>query len=261
MRRAYVDADAGQVHVRLTGEGPRTLLLVHWTPLSGRMYESVALHFAAAGWRVVAPDLLGYGRSDPRPIDWSMAKWADSLAQVLDALGIERAAVLGGHNGASIALELAIARPERIERLIVDGCPVLTDELRAAFRALVATTLPTEPRQLIDRSVGLLTEYIPGWKPEGEELAMLWPAMLDYLETGFVPSAAVAGAYDIEPRLPLATQPMLVLGAERDPLGSTFNRAVELARPVASRKFAGHHPIHFAARHAEYARAVLEFLA
>lgn len=260
MHKVYVDTAHGQIHVRTSGDSGPVLMLVHWTPLSGRMFEGLAPLFVDAGFRVVAPDLLGYGRSDARPTDWSMAAWADSLAQVMDGLGIDRASVLGGHNGASIALELGIAHPQRIERLVLDGCPVLTAELRAAFTALVKSTPPSAAQDVFDRTVGLLAEYIPGYRPEDEGLALLWPAMLDYLETGFVPSAAVAGAYDITERLPLATAPMLVLGADKDSLGSTFDRSVALAKPAASHKFAGNHPVHFADRHAEYAAIVTSFL-
>lgn len=260
MRKAYVDTAHGQIHVRTSGESGSVLMLVHWTPLSGRMFEGLAPLFVDAGFQVVAPDLLGYGRSDARPTDWSLAAWADSLAQVMDGLGIDRASVLGGHNGASIALELGIAHAQRIDRLVLDGCPVMTDELRAAFSALVKSTPPTAAQEVFDRTVGLLAEYIPGYRPEGEGLALLWPAMLDYLETGFVPSAAVAGAYDITERLPLATQPMLVLGADKDSFGSTFDRSVALAKPAESHKFAGNHPVHFADRHAEYAAIVTSFL-
>ncbi len=264
MRRRYADTAQGQVHVRESGaergDAP-VLLLIHWTPLSGRMFEGVARYFVAAGYRVIAPDLLGYGRSDARPTDWSMAAWAENLRDMLDDLGVgDVAAALGGHNGASIALELALAHPGQVGKLILDGAPILTAELRAAFRALVKSTPPTAGQEVFDRTVGLLSEYIPGYRPEGAGLALLWPAMIDYLETNFVPSAAIAGQYDIAERLPLITQPALLLGAEKDSLGATFDTACALLKPHAARKFDGHHPLHFAERHADYAEVVLEFL-
>ena len=260
MRRSYVDTPRGQVHLREAGQGDRVLLLIHWTPLSGRMFEGVAPRFADAGFRVVAPDSLGYGRSDARPTEWTIAAWASNLAKVLDALDIDRVDVLGGHNGASIALEMALNHPERVDRLILDGCPLLTPELRAAFAALAAWQPSGDPQAVYDRTVGLLAEYIPGFVPEGEGLALLWPTMIDYLETGFVPSAAIAGAYDIARRLPLVRHPTLLLGAERDTLAANFNPAGELLHPTAQHFFVGHHPLHFAERHAEYADVVIGFL-
>ena len=261
MRRSYVDTPRGQIHLREAGQGDRVLLLIHWTPLSGRMFEGVAPRFAASGFRVIAPDLLGYGRSDARPTQWTIAAWASNLAEVLDALSIDRANVLGGHNGASIALELALNHPERVDRLILDGCPLLTPELRAAFAALAAWQPPSDPQAIYDRTVGLLTEYIPGYATEGAELDLLWPTMIDYLETKFVPSAPVAAAYDIGKRLARITHPTLLLGAEKDSLAANFATASELFAPSARHFFPGNHPLHFADRQGEYAEVVLRFLA
>lgn len=260
MRKAYIDTGHGQVHVREAGAGDRTLLLVHWTPLSGRMFEGVAPRFADAGFRVIAPDLLGYGRSDARPLDWSIAAWADNLAETLAVLRAERVDALGGHNGASIVLELSLRHPALVGRLVLDGCPLLTPELRAAFSALSAWRPPTDPQEVFDRTVGLLAEYIPGFTPQGGNLALLWPAMIDYLETRFVPSAPIAGAYDIADRLPLATHPALLLGAEKDSLGANFGPAAALLEPRAQHLFPGHHPLHFAERWDEYADIVTAFL-
>ncbi len=260
MRRSYVDTHYGQVHVRSLGEGPRTLMLVHWTPLSGRMFETIAPLFIAAGFRVIAPDLLGYGRSEARPADWSMAGWAQNLREVIDALGIAEVAILGGHNGASIATELAIAEPGRVTAVILDGCPIMTDELRAAFRALTQWKPPAAPQEVFDRTVGLLAEYIPGFEPAGAGLDLLWPTMIDYLETRFVPSAPIAGHYDIAERLPLVTQRALLLGAEQDSLGGSFDAAAALLGPEIHHKFAGQHPLHFPDRHAEYVDVVARFL-
>ena len=260
MRKRYVDTSHGQVHLREAGDAAgKPLLLVHWTPLSGRMFAGIAPYCVAAGYRVIAPDLLGYGRSDARPTEWSVAAWADNLAEVLDALAVEAAAVVGGHNGASVALELALGHPARVSAVVLDGCPVLSDELRAAFRGMVSAPVPQTPQVAIDRSVGLLAEYIPGYLAEGAELSLLWPAMIDYLETDFVSSAAVAGLYDITRRLPLLRHPALLLGAERDPLAGTFDQAMACLRPEQHHMFPGHHPLHFAERQAEYAQIVLGF--
>jgi pimeloyl-ACP methyl ester carboxylesterase len=264
MRKRYVDTAFGQVHLREAGSGGRALLLIHWTPLSGRMYEAVAPFFVDPGYQVLAPDLLGYGRSDARPAEWSIAAWADNLAEMLDGLGVARADVLGGHNGASVAVELALRHGARVEALVLDGCPLLTDELRAAFRSLAAAPRPTAeaaPRLAFDRTVGLLKEYMPGFEVDDRTIERVWPAMIDYLSTDFVSSGPVAGAYDLAARLPLVRHSTLLLGAEHDTLASSFAEATRLLRPMAQHMFAGHHPIHFPARAAEYAGVVTRFLA
>ena len=260
MRRSYVDTSQGQVHVRSAGDGERTLLLVHWTPLSGRMFEGVAPLFVDAGFRVIAPDLLGYGRSDARPADWSIAAWANNLAEVLDELSAQSVVALGGHNGASVVVELALGHPEHVDAVVLDGCPILTPSLRAAFSALTASRSPASPQEVLDRTIGLLTEYIPGYQPTGDSLALLWPALTDYLATDFVSSAAVAARYDIAERLPKLEQPALLLGSEFDPLGATFDEAMTFLRPAQHHMFPGNHPLHFPERHREYADIVIGFL-
>ena len=261
MRRAYVDTRHGQVHLRESGGGDRVLILIHWTPLSGRMFERLAPHLVSGGWRVVAPDLLGYGRSDPRPAQWSIEAWATSVGEVMDALGIANASVLGGHVGASVAVELALAQGPRVDRLVLDGCPIMTPELRAAFRAIGERQAPATATDPLDRTVGLLREYLPGYAPEGGQLELLWPTLVDYLETRFVSSAPIAGHYDIAPRLGLVQQPVLILGAELDSLAGTFATATALADTARSHRFPGRHPLLEDDRTHEYAAVVLDFLA
>ena len=133
-RKAYIDTPHGQVHVRMDGpDDGASLLMVHWTPLSGRMYAAHLPLLAERGFRAIAVDLLGYGRSDPRPADWSIEAWADNLAAVLDGLGIARTALIGGHTGASVAAELALRHPTRITRLVLDSCALPTTELSASY--------------------------------------------------------------------------------------------------------------------------------
>jgi pimeloyl-ACP methyl ester carboxylesterase len=230
------------------------------------MWEAVAPCFARAGYRAVMPDLLGYGRSDPRPEPWSMADWAASLLQVLDTLGIEQVDIVGGHNGASVATEIAIAAPERVRKLVLDGCAILTPELRAAFARLVASPRPVPEdagveRLAWDRAVGVLKEYRPGFVVDERTIEQVWPMMRDYLATDFVSSATVAGRYDLAERLPLISAPILLMTAATDPLAEGTRRAMALRPDAATYLFEGHHPIHDPERAEEFARPVLDFLA
>lgn len=266
LRRAYVDTPEGQVHLRAAGDpAARALLLLHWTPASGRMWEAVARLFAAGGYRVVMPDLLGYGRSDARPVAWSMADWARSVLDVLDRLEIGGFDLLGGHNGASVATEVALAAPERVGRLVLDGCAILTPELRAVFARMTGAPRPRpdDPgveRLAWDRAVGVLREYRPGFAVDERTIEQVWPLMRDYLETDFVSSAAVAGRYDLAARLPLVAAPTLLMTAATDPLFEGTRQAISLRPDAAVHIFEGDHPIHEAAQAETFVRPVLKFL-
>jgi 3-oxoadipate enol-lactonase len=95
------------------GDGP-DVLLVHAGIADSRMWEPLAERLVAAGYRVVTPDLRGFGRT---PLEPGVVSNARDLLALLDELGIERAAVVGASLGGGVALELALRAPERVRAL------------------------------------------------------------------------------------------------------------------------------------------------
>lgn len=96
------------------------VLALHGITASHRAWHHVA--DALAGRRIVAPDLRGRGRSNDLPGPWSLRDHADDQARVLDALGIDRAVVVGHSMGAFVTVRFAAAHPDRIAGLVlVDG--------------------------------------------------------------------------------------------------------------------------------------------
>ncbi|WP_174291093.1 alpha/beta fold hydrolase [Sphingomonas bacterium] len=81
--------------------------------------------FVAAGFRVVLPDLIGYGASSkPAGIDYTLALFTDTLHEALRGCGIERATLIGNSLGGGIALQMALDHPGFVDRLILmaPGC-------------------------------------------------------------------------------------------------------------------------------------------
>jgi pimeloyl-ACP methyl ester carboxylesterase len=119
------------------GEGP-ALLLLHgignncqtWTGVIDRLAETHT---------VIAPDLLGHGRSDKPRGDYSIAAYANGMRDLLSVLDIEQATVVGHSLGGGIALQFAYQFPERCQRLALVGSGGLGPELSAGLRA---ATLP-----------------------------------------------------------------------------------------------------------------------
>ncbi|MFJ2008509.1 alpha/beta fold hydrolase [Streptomyces chartreusis] len=102
------------------GAGPAVLLL-HGFPDRATMWRRQIHALNAAGYRVIAPDLRGFGDSD-RPAEVSAYALQEILGDVvglLDALGIERAAVAAHDWGAMVGWVLASVRPDIVERLAV----------------------------------------------------------------------------------------------------------------------------------------------
>jgi pimeloyl-ACP methyl ester carboxylesterase len=132
IRRAYVDGPHGQIHLRLAGSGT-PLLLLHQSPLSGGQFEAALPLLAEAGFAVAAMDTPGFGQSERPAEPVGIAGYADCIPAVLDALGWDAAHVLGHHTGASIAASFAARYPARLNRLVLNGLALLSDEERAHF--------------------------------------------------------------------------------------------------------------------------------
>lgn len=125
IRRGFVDLPHGQVHYRhaapVTDTSRTPLALIHQSPGSSKQLEGL-LHALAPARRVVAPDTLGNGDSDPAPVAVpDIPLLAEAAWAALDRLLPERFDLYGSHTGASIAMEIAIAHPDRIRRLVIDG--------------------------------------------------------------------------------------------------------------------------------------------
>jgi pimeloyl-ACP methyl ester carboxylesterase len=115
-----IAGDGVTLTVQDEGEGA-PVLLIHGFPDSHRLWRHQVPALVAAGKRVIAPDLRGLGDST-KPEDVAHYAIRHSIADmvaVLDALGVERAHVVGHDFGAAVAWGLAAFVPERVERLVV----------------------------------------------------------------------------------------------------------------------------------------------
>jgi len=113
----YAKVNGLNMHYVTAGEGPPVILL-HGFPDTHQIWRRQIPVLAAAGLRVIAPDLRGYGQTDmPQDVGaYAVSFLADDVLRLMDALGIEKAAVVGHDWGALIGWHLAMHAPERITR-------------------------------------------------------------------------------------------------------------------------------------------------
>lgn len=124
IRHRIVRTNGIDMHVAEAGEGPAVLLL-HGFPEFWYSWRHQLPALAAAGFRAVAPDLRGYGRTDA-PTDalgYSLRNNLADLTGLLDALGIGSAAVAGHDQGATIAWAAAQLMPRRFPAVVALGVP------------------------------------------------------------------------------------------------------------------------------------------
>jgi pimeloyl-ACP methyl ester carboxylesterase len=119
----FTEVDGVRVHYQESGQSDApAMILLHGFAASNLVWSKVLLEIAENGFRVIAPDLLGYGYSEkPRQFDYTIVRQAEMVVSLMKRLGIERAVVVGSSYGGAIASTLALDHPELVEKLILIG--------------------------------------------------------------------------------------------------------------------------------------------
>lgn len=123
----------GRTFVLDRGQGP-AVLLIHGYGSAHVVYLSLIDRLVAAGYRVIAVDLPGFGLSDRREGDYSPQALAALLVEILDARGVGQADVIAHSWGSSIALRLALDHPDRVRRLVLTSAWVYEEQLNPFIR-------------------------------------------------------------------------------------------------------------------------------
>jgi pimeloyl-ACP methyl ester carboxylesterase len=123
-----IEANGIRLHVAEQGSGP-LVILCHGFPECWYSWRHQLRALAEAGFRAVAPDLRGYGRSDrPEEVEkYTVLHDVGDILGLVDALGAEQAVIAGHDVGATIAWQAALMRPDR-------------------FRAVIALSVPFRPQ-------------------------------------------------------------------------------------------------------------------
>lgn len=120
---------AGPIRMHLLEYGPedgRPVVFLHGSGPGNSAWANFhlnALRFAGAGYRVVLPDLVGFGYTD-KPVDlgdYTLQLFCDTLMAGLDAAGVERCSFVGNSLGGGIAIQIALDRPDFADKLILMG--------------------------------------------------------------------------------------------------------------------------------------------
>ena len=170
MKRGYASTPEGQIHYITHGRG-EPLLLLHATPRSSASCVPL-MRLLGGKFQCFAADTLGFGNSDPLPSKAKMEDLARSMVHFLDAQGIDRAHVLGFHQGNKIAAAMAAGFPDRVSKAVLVGMThslvVSRKERNAAIMNIVSKYLTTY-RESSDGS-----HLLRGWASDYHSLAGIW---------------------------------------------------------------------------------------
>jgi pimeloyl-ACP methyl ester carboxylesterase len=112
-----VELHGHRVIYRVAGSGP-PVVLIHGMVNSSRHWESVALRLAD-DYTVIAPDLIGHGDSATPRGDYSLGAHAAGIRDLLAAIGVDRATIVGHSLGGGVAMQFFYQFPQRTERLVL----------------------------------------------------------------------------------------------------------------------------------------------
>jgi len=136
------DNEGGELRLHYVDEGPRDadpILLLHGEPSWSFLYRKMIPILSEAGHRVIAPDLIGFGRSDKptKRTDYTYQRHVDWIQALLDELNIERITLLCQDWGGLIGLRLVADNPDCFARVVAanTGLPTGDQEAPEAFKS------------------------------------------------------------------------------------------------------------------------------
>lgn len=109
----YHDIGKGEIIIMLHGSGPGVSAWANWNKI---------FPILSSDYRILAPDMVGFGYTDrPEGIVYNMNTWVEQTVDFMDALGIEKANLVGNSFGGALALAMAVRYPNRISKLVLMG--------------------------------------------------------------------------------------------------------------------------------------------
>jgi len=152
-----IELHGHRVTYRRAGKGP-VLLLLHGITSSSATWDKV-MGPLARRFTVIAPDLLGHGLSAKPRGDYSLGAYASGVRDLLVALGIDSATIVGHSLGGGVAMQFAYQYPEKVDRMVLVGSGGLGREVHLVLRA---STLPGAGLVLPLLSSGAVRDVVGG---------------------------------------------------------------------------------------------------
>ena len=230
---------------RDSGNG-EPLLLLHGFTGSGDDWQHVFAQ-PVGGFRVIAPDLRGHGRSTNPSGTLTFADVARDVFALLDTLGIDRVKAIGMSGGANTLLHMATQQPSRVQAMVhVSGTPRFPDQARAIMRTMTAET----------RSAAEWAEMRARHHQGDDQIRALWKYVRGFADDFDDMNFTAATLSRITART-------LIVHGDRDPL-YPVELAVELLRGIPNSALwvvpnGGHGPI-FGEQAAPFVRTATAFL-
>jgi pimeloyl-ACP methyl ester carboxylesterase len=189
LRMAYRDVPPGA-----TPNGEAVVLL-HGKNFSGYYWESVIQRLTLEGYRVVAPEQIGFGASSRPNIHYSFHQMAENTKALLDHLHISRISLVGHSMGGMLAARFTLMYPETVRKLVLEDPLGLEDYRLLVPHVPIEELYKTELAATYESFRNYQKGYYVNWRPEYEAYVQ---DQSEPLASGEYPRAALASALTYE---------------------------------------------------------------
>ncbi len=231
LRMAYMD-------VAPTGEANgRTVVLLHGRNFPSSYWQDVIVGLTGAGYRVIAPDQIGFGKSSKPAFDLHFDQLARNTAGLLDELHIDKVDIVGHSTGGMLAVRFARTYPKRVGRIVLDA-PIGLEDYRL-------TVPPVSLERLMELEDTVTAESYRNQLMKGYGLSLQPQALDPYIDTrirvkgsaeyprwlrAFANSYLMIWREPVVYDIPLLDQPVLFVIGENDHLAPGRDFAPEAVR-------------------------------
>jgi pimeloyl-ACP methyl ester carboxylesterase len=229
VRMSYMDVPPEQA------ANGRTVVLMHGRNFFGAYWAPTIRALGQHGYRVVVPDQIGFGKSSKPDVPHSLHLHALNMRTLLDALGVDKASVVGHSLGGMMAVRFALMFPQRVDRLVLEA-PIGLEDYRilvpyATREELAHEHLSTTPEGF-DR---LFRGFFVQWRPEYQVYSDVQSGWLQSPEAQRIGRTAahtwlMAYEQPVVYELPLVRAPTLLIAGDQDRTAIGRNRVTPEVR-------------------------------
>jgi pimeloyl-ACP methyl ester carboxylesterase len=199
----------------------KTVVLFHGKSFSGDYWAPIVARLSAAGYRVVVPDQLGFGKSAKPDVRYSFDLLARNTKMLLNSLGVTRAAIVGHSFGGMLAVYFARDYPETTGVLVLEN-PIGLEDYRSAISPQPFETLfETEMAQTPETFRSFMAAFFVGWPPVAQHYVDIFSRVLlspEYPRWATASARIYEMMFDepIRQEYPLLKMPVLLVIGQND---------------------------------------------
>lgn len=240
IKRGYADTKSGRMHYRMAGDGDSCVVALLAGPFSSSLLTPLLLELGG-NHTVLAPDYIGQGDSCRSTQDTTIARAAAEIDEVTRELGWSRYSIYGTQTGAGVALEAAIAFPDRVKSVVIDSCSMQHASERVEHRArYFPTVAPDVWGSHLFQVWNILKDgevFWPWYRPEGASakeststgLGRLHDSVICTLRSRTTPVYKSMSSYEARNRVSEVHQPVLFVTGPKDIFKNYMPEAKRLA--------------------------------